>query len=181
MKKTYQSAVVLIPPDDVHEPIQAIRRLHDPQMPRWMPHVTLLYPFWPLARFAEASERLAAACAALAPLQVELPRFGTFRHRGHGTLWLAPEPRAALVAVQSALQAAFPDCAEQSRFPGGFCPHLSVGRFDPVEEMEATRARLQADWQPLSFRVERVALIARPVGGPFAVQRWFALGASTAT
>jgi 2'-5' RNA ligase len=175
-KKTYQSAVVLIPPQEVHEPIQAIRGLYDPQMPRWMPHITLLYPFWPAARFDEAGDRLAAACATLAPLVVALPRFGTFRHRVHGTLWLAPEPRDALVALQGALQAAFPDCKEQSRFPGGFCPHLSVGRFDSVEALEATRAALQADWQLLSFRIERVALIARTVGGPFAVERWFTLG-----
>ena len=174
--KTYHSAVVLIPPEDVHEPIQTIRRLHDQQVHRWMPHVTLLYPFWRAESFDEAGEKLREACAAVAPFEVELTHFGAFRHRAHNTLWLAPEPRPPLVALQTALQTAFPDCAEQSRFPGGFNPHLSVGRFPTSQELDETRSRLEIDWQPLRFRVERVALIARPAKGPFAVEHWFALG-----
>jgi len=43
--KTYTTAVVLIPPEDVWEPIQKLRRVYDRHFDRWMPHLTLLYPF----------------------------------------------------------------------------------------------------------------------------------------
>jgi poly(A) polymerase len=174
--KTYQSAVVLIPAEDVHQPIQDIRRQHDQQIHRWMPHITLLYPFWREESFALASEKLVEACCHVAPFEVTLASFGAFRHRRHNTLWLAPQPRSPLAALQATLQATFPDCAEQSRFPGGFNPHLSVGQFRSVAELTETRARLEAGWQPLRFLVTRVALIARASGGPFAVVHWFALG-----
>ena len=63
---THESAIVLIPPQEVWEPIQAIRRVHDRQVRRWMPHVTLLYPFLPGAALAGAlavAERALAAVA----------------------------------------------------------------------------------------------------------------------
>ena len=47
------AAVVLIPPLEVWEPVQAIRRAHDRQYHRWMPHVTLVYPFRPRRLFEE--------------------------------------------------------------------------------------------------------------------------------
>ena len=43
--KTHTTAVVLIPPESVQPPIQAIRSVHDRNFLRWMPHITLLYPF----------------------------------------------------------------------------------------------------------------------------------------
>ena len=45
--KTHHTAVVAMPPPEVWEPIQAIRRQHDRNVHRWMPHITLLYPFMP--------------------------------------------------------------------------------------------------------------------------------------
>ena len=52
MSRTYSTAVVLVPPQDVWPEIQAIRQQYDRHFDRWMPHITLLYPFrsredWP--------------------------------------------------------------------------------------------------------------------------------------
>jgi hypothetical protein len=71
------AAVVIIPPPEVWKPIQAIRRQHDRQFHRWMPHVNLLYPFYPPERFANVLPRLADACAQIAPLVVTLTSFGS--------------------------------------------------------------------------------------------------------
>jgi 2'-5' RNA ligase superfamily len=50
-QKTHQTAVVLIPPEAVWPPIQALRQQYDRHVRRWMPHITLLYPFRPREEF----------------------------------------------------------------------------------------------------------------------------------
>lgn len=175
--KTHRSAVVAIPPREVWEPVQALRRRHDPQMARWMPHVTLLYPFRPERLFAAAQPRLAAACARIAPFDVTLREPRCFAHRGERfTLWLAPEPADPWDRLQAALQAAFPDCDDVARFAAGFTPHLSVGRVRGRGALARVLDELRAGWRPLPFRLDAVSLIARPEDGPFAEVARFPLG-----
>ena len=59
--KTHKTAIVLTPPDDVWGPIQQIRKVHDRKIRRWMPHITMIYPFCPEAEFARITEEVAAA------------------------------------------------------------------------------------------------------------------------
>jgi 2'-5' RNA ligase len=161
MATTHQSAVVLVPPPDVWEPIQAIRRVHDRQVHRWMPHVTLLYPFVHRAELEQAAPRAKAALAALPPFEVLLARFEVFRHRGGTfTLWLAPEPKEALAAVQEALVRAFPRCDAVSRFAGGFTPHLSVAQARGADDLSALRQELEG-WKPLAFPARHATIIVR--------------------
>src|SRR5262245_44435410 len=128
--KTHHTAVAVVPPEEGWEPIQAIRRRHDRQVHRWMPHINLLYPFRPQGEFPAITPALVTAYASLAPFHITLGEFRCFRHgSGRCTLWLAPEPAEALRRLQAALQAAFPDCGDLSRFLAGFTPHLSVGQF----------------------------------------------------
>ncbi len=158
---THESAVVLIPPPEVWEPIQAIRRVHDRQVRRWMPHVTLLYPFLPRAALAEAVADAREALADVAPFEVVLSRFDAFRHRGStATVWLAPEPRDALAAIQAALVRRFPACGAAGRFSGGFTPHLSVGQARGEEALAAFRRALDG-WTPLAFAVRSISVIVR--------------------
>lgn len=176
------TAVVLIPPEAVWEPIQAIRRVHDPQFLRWMPHVTLLYPFVPAARLEEAAEVLRPAAEAVAAFDVTLGAFGHFVHGGRSaTVWLRPEPLAEVQALQARLQAAMPWCDDVGRFAGGFQPHLSVGRFPNAEEAERVASRLEAGWQPVRFRATEAALIARSgaPADPFRVRTLLRLGDPT--
>ncbi len=156
------TAVVIIPPESAWEPIQAIRRAHDPQFLRWMPHVTMAHPFVPERRLAEAADILRPAVADFAPFDLTLDGFGKFTHSARSvTLWLRTEPVDTLAALQERLQRAMPWCDDVAKFFGGFTPHLSVGRFRSVEEADRMAQRLAATWQPLRFRVAELALIAR--------------------
>lgn len=180
--RTHQTAVVLIPPQDVWEPIQAIRREHDRQFRRWMPHVTLLYPFRPRERFDEADSALRQATGQIEPFEVRLAEFRHFGHgRGSYTLWLAPEPRQAMVQLQAALQSAVPDCDDVSRHSNGFTPHLSVGQVRGADALTRLENDLQAAWTArggLSFVARQVSLIWRgpPPDDVFRVDRNIPLG-----
>ncbi len=168
-----------MPAREVWEPIQAIRRQYDRQIHRWMPHINLLYPFCPRETFEEVMPKLAAACREVAAFEVT---FATFRYFAHGakraTVWLDPEPREALVNLQQTLQDALPDYHEQSRFREGFTPHLSVGQVTSRRALQSLLVTLQTNWTPLKFHLDAVALIWRPVDGPFQVERWIPLASN---
>lgn len=181
-RRTHQTAVVLIPPQECWEPIQAIRRAHDRHVRRWMPHVTLLYPFRPREMFDQAAAALLAAAADVEPLEIVLRDFRHFPHgRESHTLWLAPEPADALGHLQAALQPAFPDCDNVSRYSAGFTPHLSVGQVRGAAALEQLTRSLRETWQPLSFTITRVSLIWRsgPPDDVFRVDRHVPLGGPT--
>jgi poly(A) polymerase len=177
----HQAAVVLIPPEELWPAIEALRSKHDRNYERWMPHVTLLYPFVPEEHFAEAEALITEALSGLAPFQVTLSGFESFEHRGSVTAWLRPEdsPQGALQALQAALERALPQCNEQGRkSERGFTPHLSVGqlpRSSPAD-LRRTLSAWEQDWKPLTFEAREVCLISRRGDVPFEVRRRVALG-----
>jgi 2'-5' RNA ligase len=159
--KTYKTAVVAIPPDHLWRPIQRLRKQHDRQYRRWMPHITLLYPFRPISAFERVSPLLSEVCRTVEPFEVKLTRFDLLIHtRRKATIYLIPEPARELKELQKALLEIVPDCDDVTRFAGGFRPHLSVGQIRS-QEADALCAQLQATWQPLAFTLSHVYLIWR--------------------
>ena len=172
--KTHRTALVIIPPEEVWEPIQAIRREHDKQVKRWMPHITLLYPFFPKPKFTEAAGQLAPVGWDIAPFEVTLAAFDDFQHgKGSFTLWLRPEPQGAMIDLQTKLWRAVPAFSETRSFEGGFTPHLSVGQVRGRGAKNALVKTLQAAWEPLTFTVSAVSFISRgnPPNDRFQVDR----------
>jgi len=95
--KTYKTAIVVIPPEEYWESIQAIRHKYDRQVRRWMPHITMIYPFRPADQLEVVAEELQAACRSVQPFQICLNEFRYFQHgRNRFTLWLAPNPKGEL-------------------------------------------------------------------------------------
>lgn len=177
--KTHRTAVVVIPPESVAGPVQAIRHRYDRQVRRWMPHITLLYPFVPREAFDAVEPRLAEAARRIAPFEVTLTDFRWFHHGGQSyTLWLQPEPAGALIHLHSALREAVPHCDDTARYRGGYTPHLSVGQVRGPERLEAVAGSLRAQWRPLRFLVDRVYLIWRnaPPDDVFRIDRSVVLG-----
>jgi hypothetical protein len=67
MQVTHSTALVVIPPGSAWAPIQAIRAEHDRKVGRWMPPITLVYPFLPAGEFERAAGRLGPGPAAPVP------------------------------------------------------------------------------------------------------------------
>lgn len=175
VRPVYQSAVVVIPPDNVLPTIQAIRQRYDARFERWMAHINLLYGFIPESYFDQALDIITPALAQLQPFKITLADFQTFTHRKSSTAWLRPvvEPENALHELQTILQNLFPQCDEQSsKTKAGFTPHLSVGQFS---SQEAALAELP-QWHPVSFTVDSIALISRRGDQPFEVRHIVYLG-----
>lgn len=162
LPKTHKTAVVLIPTQDFWPPIQAIRREHDRHVRRWMPHITMVYPFRPKEQFEELEEPFRAVCHSIKPFDVHLSQLRFFHHgRQQYTLWFAPEPTEVVMTLQTALWQVVPDCSETRKFKHGFTPHLSVGQVRGKTQMEQLREHLQSQWQPLTWTVREVSLIWR--------------------
>ena len=159
--KTHKTALVAIPPEILWESIQGIRKQYDPHHGRWMPHITLIYPFVPVARIHQAVAVLTRACHSVEPFEVRLARFHRFIHSRHrATIYLVPEPVDAIKSLQRSLMKVLPDYNEVTRFVGGFNPHLSVGQVNGRKAQEVCN-RWQATWQPLEFILTQVCVIRR--------------------
>lgn len=158
----YTSAIVVIPPEEVWPPIQSIRQLYDEKMRRWMPHITLIYPFWPHERFPEAVSALSPALAQVEPFRLTLRRFDVFAHgRGKYTMWLDPEPAQPLEELYRLLVHTLQIPLGTGPFRLTFRPHLSVGQLREASQRDRVLRELTAGWQPLEFIVGDIALIWR--------------------
>jgi 2'-5' RNA ligase len=178
--KTHKAAAVLIPPQEVWPAIQDIRRLHDRQYRRWMPHVMLLYPFHRYDQFDRLAGPLGEACRAVEPFGVNLEYVRCFAHgSGSYTIFLAPEPAEPLKRLQEVLISVVPDCDDVRRYAGGFTPHLSLGQARDRHELKALLRALQASWREVAFQAQAVSLIWRrsPPYDIFRVDRTIPLGA----
>ena len=158
--KTHTTAVVLIPPEAVQPPIQAIRQVHDRNFRRWMPHITLLYPFAERRDFTGIAPALAKAVQQVSPFSIELSRFDAFQHRKSCTMFLVPEPENEIVQLHSLLLQHLPDYDDTARFAGGFHPHLSVGQFQS-RSLRTEQQHLQTEWQPIQCEITNLSLIYR--------------------
>lgn len=175
--KTLESAVVIIPPRDLWAPIEALRRPYDRHHARWMPHLSLLYPFRPREQFVEAEALMLQTCGAASPFTLTFADLRTFEGPDRpSTLWLAPEPAGPLVDLHACLLRAFPDCDDVARHPDGYTPHLCVGQAYGPKQQEERAADIRARWRPLSFQVREISLLARSGDSPFAVLRTVRLG-----
>lgn len=162
MQKSHSSAVVLIPPKDLWTPLQTIRKAHDPGFRRWMPHISLLYPFAPKTAFNKILPELAQVGWERQPFELTLSRFRWFRHGQESyTVWLAPEPEGAVNELHAALFKALPKYVDKGALRGGFSPHLTVGQVEGRGPLERLLPELQEGWKPLRFTVRELSLISR--------------------
>ncbi|KAH3767677.1 Endonuclease/exonuclease/phosphatase family protein [Pelomyxa schiedti] len=165
------SAVVVSPPAEQWGPIQAIRKEHDKAYQRWMPHINMLYPFWPEKNFPQAAGKLREALANFPQFTVEFNQLSFFEHGPTSCTFFAlpvTEPVNALKGLEELLLQTFPGCTDLSAREGGFHPHLTLGQ---CRGKAATERQIKTlNWKPMKFTVKSIQMISRTATTPFAVK-----------
>lgn len=162
MSKVYTSAVVIIPPQEQWDSIQGIRKIHDRGYNRWMPHITLLYPFRPKTEYPILEKTFNNTCNEIQSFELYLRDFKYFSH-GHQnyTLWLDPEPADLIIQLQADILKLVPDCNDVNKYKSGFTPHLSVGQIKGEENMLKIIPTLQKEWIAIKFLLDKIYFISR--------------------
>ncbi|MHA1913370.1 MAG: 2'-5' RNA ligase family protein [Promethearchaeota archaeon] len=162
MSKVYTSAVVIIPPQEKWGPLQDIRENYDRNITRWMPHITLLYPFRPQTEYNDIENEFSNVCKLIKPFEISLKNFNFFPSgRQTYTLWLDPRPNDSIINLQLEILKIVPDCSDVNKFKSGFQPHLSVGQIKGKNNLLKVMKDLQVEWQEIKFILKNIFFIAR--------------------
>jgi len=167
------TALALIPPAGLWEPLQALRREHDDRITRWPPHLNLLFGFVPPERFPAAIQQLGPRARSWTRPRLELSEVHRFVLRRELVFYAEPSPRESLVELQAKVAEVFPGCPEER----AFVPHLTLGRSRRAGDDGAQRA---LDWSealgPLSWEPDALMFLAREGRGPYTLRAALPLG-----
>lgn len=162
--KVYTSALVVALREgtELHERVQSIRRVYDRKFHRWMPHITLLYPFVAVEEFEQTAQCLSSLLAGFPTFTASFSSLGFFSHgRKKYTVFLKPEEETIcqLKTLQAICQDAAPHCDNVSARKGGFKPHMTLGQFASRAELDNF---LISSWSgSYSCEIDQVHLIHR--------------------
>lgn len=142
-------------------------------------HVTLLFPFVPVASLlGDDIDRAAAVVAAVPAFDVWLRRVQRWDPGGgapEGVIWLEPEPCEPFIELTQSLGRAFPEYRPYGGIHDTIVPHLTIASDDRrrllAVQAEAVRSL------PLRRRVSRAVLIAEGPDGRWRTHRRLPLGA----
>lgn len=156
------------------EALANIRRRHDPVAAKGVPaHVTLLFPFVPVARLTPPiRSALASIAGSMAPFDVRFADVGRFP----GLLYLVPEPADPFRALTASIASRFPDYPPYGAAHAEVIPHLTLTD-SPTAPLDAV-AGATRHWLPFSRRVAALELLAEDGTGHWTRHWRIALGAS---
>eukprot|EP01061_Rhynchopus_euleeides_P019252 TRINITY_DN31656_c0_g1_i3.p1 TRINITY_DN31656_c0_g1~~TRINITY_DN31656_c0_g1_i3.p1 ORF type:complete len:312 (+),score=114.29 TRINITY_DN31656_c0_g1_i3:226-1161(+) len=179
LTKDFASSLIIMPPISLWEPIQALRREHDPAYERWMPHINMV---WPFSRHQQpvCAMALREQLKRFPPFDVYFLDFDVFDKgsKKSGVLYLKPttkdgKPVPQLAELRKLALQSFPDLTPDDD-DEPFTPHLTVGK---MSQCSIRKVREAAQWQPIKFRVAEVFIILRIDSiTPFTVQQAIPLG-----
>ncbi len=168
------TALLIVPPADICDAVDAWRRRYDPQGEQIPPHITIAYPpFVSAEDWPVFSLELADLLQSVPPFAITLKEVGVFTGIPQ-ILWLRPDQEGDLPRLRELLETRFADVFQP--LPYAYTPHMTVGQFEESPGLATARAELQAGWQPLSFLVDRLFFAIQRESGRWQVRDFVRLG-----
>ena len=157
---THKTALCIIPPENLWEPIQSIRSVHDKAYPRWMPHINLIYPFVPETEFGRIKTQLDSILNASNAFDIEFDAtsFQYFKQKSECTFHLRPNVTKAVCDLQKLIQDELVKSLPINSRP--FEAHLTLGQ-TTTSRISDLLIEMKAKWQSMRFPIDRVYLISR--------------------
>src|SRR5277367_3010930 len=128
---SFSTAIVILPPESLHNKINILRAVYDKSYPRWAPHMTMAIPFVPPSELLLAVEQIQTLLHdtdLLKPWEITFSQTDVFHHKDSATVYLKPDEYSIqrLQAIRKALNSIF-------RIPTNhgdevFRPHLTIGQ-----------------------------------------------------
>ncbi|CAF1381264.1 unnamed protein product [Rotaria sordida] len=156
---TTQTALCLIPPDNVWEQIQSIRSIHDKAYPRWMPHINLIYPFTLERNFDNIKAQLEPILNRIKPFQIQFDQssFHYFKQReDECTYHIRPKISTDIVELQKLIQNQLLNFIKNKRI---FEAHLTLGQ-TTISKISDVLIEMKSIWKTIEFTVDRVYMIS---------------------
>jgi 2'-5' RNA ligase len=126
------------------------------------PHITVLFPFVPVAQLDESAMTLLHHALGTIPrFDFALTRTGWF---GDNVLWLAPDDPSPFVELTAAVHRAFPDYPPYGGLHDGSVPHATVADSGPSELLTHAEREIR-DTLPLRGRAAEVTLLTEGADG----------------
>lgn len=151
-----------MPPAEIRNEINMWRRIYRAYESTVTPHITISYPFIPIALWDANRRPILNTMRRFHPFDIKLRELGTFVH-DRSILWLKPEDGKNLIRIRTKMQELFLKHLSESSL--AYVPHLTIGLFESVEEMLKARKSVQEQLKPLQFTVDKViCAIYEPAG-----------------
>ena len=157
-----QTALVIIPPKEFWEQIQAIRKGHDAAYHRWMPHINIMFPFVPETNFMKTKELIENELKKnnVKQFDIELKNLSYFNHGRALILWTGPGPQndESLQRIHKSATSVLPHLPVRNKY----VPHLTLGNSWLNEKsIIESQKTFQQKWKPIKFTVDALHLISR--------------------
>src|SRR5271156_3524501 len=125
---SFSTAIVILPPESLHNKINILRSIYDKSYPRWAPHITMAMPFMPPSQLLLAVEQIQTRfheTDLLKPWEITFSQTDVFHHKDSVTVYLKPDEYSIqrLQAIREALDTLFK--IPTNRRDEIFHPHLT--------------------------------------------------------
>lgn len=152
------TALVIVIPDQFHDKINEVRSKSDRAYPRWMPHLTLLFPFVEVEQFPEIYEKLQNKLKNFGGFQLNFNKIDYFKQGRNVTMHIKPSNDMKLQELFKAIRDTFPDIQTKH---DEFHPHLTIGQFKNSELQQKTQELNEWLGNGFSVYIDCVCLLNR--------------------
>ncbi|MGE5176351.1 MAG: 2'-5' RNA ligase family protein [Hyphomicrobiales bacterium] len=171
-------SVVLIPVPAADPAVARHRQRYDPSAARGIPaHVTILYPFLPLARLtSEVRTELGTILSAEPTFAFDLTALTTFGASKGDALYLTPHPEEPFARVTRRLVDRWPEAPPYGGLYARIIPHLTIAMLDGDIPQQALRREIEPHL-PIRAEATDAWLMTRDARGTWNRMERFGLGA----